>query len=172
MGYLVSENYRSQTVKSYISAIKSVLLEIDVELSENKFLLSALTRACKLCNDVFCTRLLIRIGMLNIFLDRTMDHFESINQAYLAILYCTILATMFYGLFRVGEVVTGDHLVKVTDVHIASNKQKILFILRTSKTHGKGSYPQMIKITSKGSPATSQKRKLSKQLHMCPYWLL
>ena len=54
---------------------------------------------------------------------------------------------MYYGLMRVGEVSQGDHPVKARDIHAATNKDKILVILRSSKTHGKSTYPQKIKIT-------------------------
>ena len=41
-----------------------------------------------------------------------------------------------------------EHVVKANDVHVGTNKDKLLFILRSSKTHGKGNKPQMIKISS------------------------
>ena len=65
----------------------------------------------------------------------------------------------FYGLFRVGELAKGDHPVKARDVFLATNKRKMLFILRTSKTHGKGSRPQKIKITAAG--------KIGKTINHC-----
>ena len=38
------------------------------------------------------------------------------------------------------------HALKAVDVHISRNKNKILLILHSSKTHTKGSKPQLIKI--------------------------
>ena len=51
VGHLVSMQRNSQTIKSYISAIRSVLAENDIELNENKFLLNSLKRACRIIND-------------------------------------------------------------------------------------------------------------------------
>ena len=56
-------------------------------------------------------------------------------------------------LFRIGEMVAsnhGNHTVKARDVHIGMNKNKVLFILQTSKTHGRNNFPQSIKISSVG----------------------
>ena len=44
--YLIDKGYQSSTVKSYMSAIKSVLQDDGYSWSENKVLISALTRAC------------------------------------------------------------------------------------------------------------------------------
>ena len=49
-------------------------------------------------------------------------------------------------MFRIGEVSQGDHAMKAKDVHMASNKDKMLIVLHTSKTHGRESFPQKIKI--------------------------
>ena len=71
VGYLVSKNYQSQMVKSYISAIKGILLENNIDLSEDRFLLTSLTRACKLKNDRFCTKFPITRGMLDVIIRKT-----------------------------------------------------------------------------------------------------
>ena len=42
-GFLVDNKLKSCTVKSYISAIRAVLMKIGVSLSEDKYLLSSLT---------------------------------------------------------------------------------------------------------------------------------
>ena len=83
--------------------------------------------------------------MLNMVLKK-MLHFLSLNQEFLATLYCALFSSAYFGMFRVGEITTGDHPVKVNDVQIGENKDKVLFILRTSKTHGKGDKLQKIKI--------------------------
>ena len=49
--FLVNNKLKSSTVKSYISAICSVLAEIGEELDQNNYLLKSLTRACRLRND-------------------------------------------------------------------------------------------------------------------------
>ena len=148
VGYLIENNKQSQTVRSYISAMRAMLAEVDVFLDDDQFLLAALTRACKFKNDRASMRLPIRKGMLRILLKTTSDFFNGKQQPYLATLYCALISTAYFGLFRVGEITTGSHPVLVQDVHIGRNKKKILFILRTSKTHGVYDPPQSIKITT------------------------
>ena len=70
------------------------------------------------------------------------------NQFYLECLYKAILAMMYYGLMRIGEVAKGSHTAKAAHVHVDQTKQKILVMLFSSKTHGKKDLPQKIKITS------------------------
>ena len=74
---------------------------------------------------------------------------------------------------RVGEVAKGTHPVKAADVHIGSNKNKILLILYTSKTHGFESKPQRIKITAipRKSYATNAKSMAANRF-FCPFDLL
>ena len=69
-------------------------------------------------------------------------------QPYLATLYTAFFTTMYFGMFRIGELVASQHVIKVKDVQLAGNKNKIMFILRTSKTHGLEAKPQHVKITS------------------------
>ena len=85
------------------------------------------------------------------------------DQPFLQLLYKTIFATMYYGLLRVGEATSSEHVIKAENVHIAQNKRKILLVLFTSKTHGRGNKPQEVKIT-----AIDSKLKL----HFCPFQLL
>ena len=54
------------------------------------------------------------------------------------------------------------------DVHIGDNKQKMLFVLRTSKTHWYDSKPQTIKI--KSTPINQNRKTVTHDL--CPYRLL
>ena len=166
VGYLVQENKKSQTIKSYISAIKNVLLDDRVVLNENKFLISSLTKACKYKNDHVRTRLPIKKKMLHMIINQIQTFFEGISQEYLSKMYSALVSTAYYGMFRVGELTTGDHPVLVNDVQIGQNKNKILFILRTSKTHGKYNHPQMIKICQKGKFMQKSPNQF------CPYQLL
>ena len=178
VGCLIDDDKQSSTVKSYISAIKAVLAENDIELNENTFLLNSLTRACRLVNDQIRTRLPICKPMLSAILNQIDKHFTKINQQYLRILYMTLFSTMYFGLFRIGELAQGEHPVKAKDVYIASNKKKILFLLRTSKTHWKNNKPQIIKITSykkhqKPVGIIKKIKDSSKELKFpCPYKLL
>ena len=75
-------------------------------------------------------------------------HYQKLNQEYLGLLYCTTFLTMYFGLFRISEVVRGDHAVLAKDIHLGKNKNKILSVLRSSKTHSTVISPQLVKITS------------------------
>ena len=63
-----------------------------------------------------------------------------IGQLYLALLFVTMLCPAYYGLFLIGEIAWTQHghAALAKNVQIASNKNKFLFILHSSKTHGKG----------------------------------
>ena len=56
-----------------------------------------------------------------------------------------------------GELTMGTHPILAKDVHIATNKHKLLFVLHSSKTHGKNDKPQKIKITGLPKSVTNQK---------------
>ena len=116
VGFLVQQNKKSTTVRSYISAVKAVLADDGVMLSENRYLISSLTRACKLINDKVRTRLPIQKRMLERILQCTEEFFD--QQQYLSRLYKAIFSSAYYGMLRVGEIVSGDHPVKAPDVHI------------------------------------------------------
>ena len=167
IGYLIHNNKQSSTVRSYISAIKTTLKANSINISEDSYLLASLTRACKLKNDRVKTRLPIQKGMLSVLLRKVQSHFGS--QPYLALLYTSLFSTIYFGLFRISEMVSTEHAVKACDVHVGSNKRKFLFVLHTSKTHNQGSTPQMIKISS--SDNRLNKTHSSAQLP-CPFELL
>ena len=150
VGHLIQENKNSQTIRSYVSAIKKVLRNDGVTLDEDTYLINALTRACKLHNDRVLTRFPIQKGLLRVLLHKTESFFEGKHQSYLATLYTSMFATAYYGLFRVGEITESEHNISVTDVHIGQNKDKLLFVLRSSKTHGRNNLPQKIKISRVG----------------------
>ena len=61
-------------------------------------------------------------------------------------LYKAFFLLSYYGLFRVGELALGTHTVKVKDVHIAQNKDKMMFILYHSKTHNRGPDRRRLKL--------------------------
>ena len=172
MGYLIEQGKRSQTVKSYVSGLKAILSEVNVKLDNDSFLLSALTRACKFKNDRASMRLPIGKNMLRIILAKTHDVLMDRHQPYLAVLYCALFSTAYYGLFRVGELTSGSHPVRVGNVHTGRNKKKMLFILESSKTHGKHMRPQSIKITSISSSESHIKRKTECNRNFCPYELI
>ena len=172
VGYLIDSNKQSATVKSYISAIKAVLKTNNFKLNEDQFLLTSLTRACKIRNDRVTTKLPVHKGVLYIIMKRIQYTFLKRNQPYLALLFTTMISTMYFGLFRVGELAKneGKHTVLAKDVQIGDNKKKFLFILRSSKTHLEGNDPQLIKIASSRNPKRSKGRKMLRL--PCPYKLL
>ena len=156
-------------MQSYISAIKTVLENAGIKISEDRCLLSSLARACRVVNDKVRTRLPIQKSLLTMLIAKTQEKFAS--QPYLSALFLAMFSTAYFGLFRVGELTKSEHVVKALDVHIGVNKQKILFVLRSSKTHGRYMLPQKIKICStklKSEPVAS----LMKGRMFCPYDLL
>ena len=70
VGHLIDLDRKSQTIKSYISAIRSVLNKDGVILNENKYLLTSFTRACKLRNDKVQTHLPIWKGLLRLLINK------------------------------------------------------------------------------------------------------
>ena len=101
IGYLINNNRKSTTIRSYISAIKAVLWNVDMDLSEYRILLSSLTKACKMRNNRVHAKLPISHGFLNILLSKVDVLFHDSPQPYLTILYKAILSTAYFGLFRI-----------------------------------------------------------------------
>ena len=109
-------------------------------------------------------------NLLNIILDKVDQVLR--DQPYLIVLYKAILSTTYYGLFRIGEVVktSSQHFIRVKDVHIGTNKKKLMFVLHTSKTHDQSSKPQIIKISSLNQQM--HKKSGTKDRENCPYCLI
>ena len=173
VAYLIDNNKQSSTVKSYISAIKAILKTNGFKIDEDEFLLTSLTKACRIKNDVVRTKLPVNKGMLSLLIQRVQSMYKKANQPYLALLFSTLLVTTYYGLFRVDELtwMHSGHAALAKDVQVGSNKNKFLFILHSSKTHGKGTKPQLIKI--KNDNMKSKCVKMASKLQLpCPYELL
>ena len=162
IGYLINSNRQSAMVKSYISAIKSVLQENNIEIHENQFLMSALMCTCRLNNDVLITRLPIGKGLLEMVLKEMYNRYLDIGQKYLAILFTCVFSTAYLGLFRIGELAKSQHSVLAKDVKIATNKRKLKFILRSSKIH------RSLRSRVKQSVVNQN----HKAMFFCPYKLL
>ena len=94
------------------------------------------------------------------------------KQLYLTHLYKALFSTAYFGLFRVGELTKGDHPVLARNIHIGRTKKKILFVLRSSKTHWKDQRPQLIKIASKVSPHGINNVEREELPLPCPFELL
>ena len=129
-----------------------------------------MTKACKVKNDVVYYRRPIFKSLLEILLFELERLF--CKDIYLEVLYKTILSVGYYRLFRVGELAAdlksvSNHAIKAKDVHLGKNKDKILFILHSSKTHDKESLPQKVKISA--NPTGRQKSSKLSKSHFCPF---
>ena len=160
------QNYSTQssTIASYISAIKGTLRDDGYEWDDPKIMLHSLIRACKLQNDVLKCRLPIQKGLLELILFELRRLFHS--QPYLETMYQAMFCMAYYGLMRVGELTQGEHPVKARDVHIGQNKDKILIVLYTSKTHDRSNFPQKIKIEAGHLQTGIMKKKYN---FFCPF---
>ena len=168
--HLVDEGKKSTTIKSYISAIKAILLNVSQDITEDRVLLASITRACKIRYDKVNNKLPIKKGVVNIMVNTLNDFYDS-PQPYLVVLYQAMILTTYYGLFRIGELTASPHVVKACDVHIATNKKKLMFVLHSSKTHDNSDKPQVIKI----STTSTNKNNKNVQCHpirpicCCPF---
>ena len=175
-GFLAENKRKASTIRSYMSAIKAVLMDDGVEIHEDKFLLGAITKGCSIKNDKVITRLPIHRRILQLLLQKLDDIFDT--QPFLRHLYKALFSTAYFGLFRVGELTKGDHPVKACDVHVGVNKKKMMLILRTSKTHWTSNKPQIIKICSHDKKSKKSEtsasivcREVNRQ-SFCPFQLL
>ena len=143
--YLIwEEELKSSTVKSYISAIKDVLKKDGYPWNDRTFVLNAITKTCKAKNDIVKNRLPINKNLLETVIFEAKRTFS--EQYYLEIMYSTAFLISYYGLFRIGEITDSQHAIKAINVHKGNNKNKILIFLYSSKTHGRESRPQEVKI--------------------------
>lgn len=168
IGYLIDRGMQSASVKSYVSAIKKTLIMDGYVWDDNLVLVRSLVKACRIINDRVTTRLPIHCGLLEMLLFEIQRMFSASNQYYLEIMYKTLFAIAYYGLMRVGEITMSQHVLKAKDVHIALNKDKLLLILYSSKTHGKESRPQKITITSNHNERSGNYVRR----HFCPFKLM
>ena len=156
--HLVDKGVQSSTLKSYFSAIKFILKQDGYEWNDNKMLLSSLVKSCKLENDRVKIRLPIQKGLLEMLLFEIERKFNVADpQPYLECMYKALFSLSYYGMFRVGELTLGPHTAKACNVHVGNNKDKILVVLYTSKTHGVETGPQKIKISAVKTPKLSHK---------------
>ena len=146
--YLVDGGIQSSTLRLYFSAIKHILKQDGYKWDDSKVLLNALVKSCKLENDKVKVRLPIQKGLLEMLLFEIERYYRNNQQPYLEQMYKTIFLLAYYGMMRVGELTMGDHTLKACNMHVGNNKDKILMVLYTSKTHGKESRPQRIKISA------------------------
>ena len=145
-GFLIDQGKKSKTIKSYISALRAVLKEDNQKFDYDTALLTSLMQACRRKNDFTNTKLPIRKPLLMLLISTIPDLFEA-EQPYLTVLYKAIFTTMYFGLLQIGEATQSPHVIKARDVHVGSNKNKIMLVLHTLKMHNKSSKPQIIKIS-------------------------
>ena len=84
VGFLVQNHRKSTTIKSYVSAVKAILLRGGIKLKEDRCTLNALTRACKLTVDKVKTKLPIHKTLLSILMKYLKVEFH--DQPYLYLL--------------------------------------------------------------------------------------
>ena len=114
------------------------------------------------------TRLPIQCGLLELLLFEIERLYYKQPQPFLEAMYKALFALGYYGMMRVGELTLSEHVLKAKDVHMATNKEKLLLVLYSSKTHSKGSRPQKIKITSNRTEKSGQYC----HRNFCPFKLL
>ena len=115
-------------------------------------------------NDKVKIRLPIQKGLFERILFECDRLFTETSQAYLYQLYRALFCLAYYGMMRIGELTKSPHTLKAGNIHVGHNKDKILVVLYTSKTHGKESKPQKIKIS--GVPVSNTKMG---QRFFCPF---
>ena len=159
--FLFNNGMQSSTLRSYFLAITSILKDDGYTVNYEKLLLSSLVRSCKMINDKASAKLPIQLPLLEILLFEFGQKFA--QQPYLEKLYKALFLLAYYGMFRISELTSGLHPVRAKDVHIAQNKQKLLFMLYSSKNHDAASRPQRVKIT-----ANANSHKAGK-IFFCPF---
>ena len=99
VGYLICKKLKLSTIKSYISAIWTVLTYIGIELNENKVLLTSLIKACKIHNDCIKSKLPIQKGLLMILIESVDKLYVNSPQPYLAVMCKALFNMAYFGMF-------------------------------------------------------------------------
>ena len=164
--YLYYKGFQSSTLKSYVSGIKSVLINDDYPWEDNKVKFNMIANSCSMVNDRVQTRLPIQNGLLEMLIFELERKYNA--QFYLELMFKAIFLILYYGLLRIGEVAQGTHTLLARNIHYATNngKQKLLIVLHSSKTHGPNSKPQKVRI--EGNVHLGKERN-SQQRSYCPY---
>ena len=166
VGYLINKKCKSRAIRSYICAIKSVLHDVNVTVHEDTYLLGSLIKACRLKNDQIIHKLPIHCAMIQLIVSECIEYYEDLGQHYLSMLYAAVFCSAYFGLLRIGEIAIGSHPILAINTHTGVNKKKILFVLTTSKTHGKNKKPQVIKISVTMS---KQRQMQNRKQSLCPF---
>ena len=94
--------------------------------NNDRILLSSLTKACKIKNDILKLRMPIHKNLLEMILFEIQRLFRRKKQPFLEVMYKALFILGYYSLMRIGELTSSPHVVKAKDVHMAKNKQKLL----------------------------------------------
>ena len=119
---MVEDGLQSSTLKPYMSAIKKVLIDYGYPWDNDRVLLNTLTKVCEVVDDRCRTCLPIHKNLLEQLIFELGRHF--CNQPFLLVMYRAFFLLSYYGLFRIGKLAKGDHVVKAKDVHIGKNKKQ------------------------------------------------
>ena len=166
-GFLVAHGIQSSTFKTYVSAIKKVLVTDGYMWDDDKLILNTLfLNACKRDNDAKRSRFPIKIGLLQVILYE-VERLYANNQPYLEMMYKSMFTLAYYGLLRIGELTESPHVVKAKDVYVGTMKNKIMLVLYSSKTHNKRSSPQTIKIDA----LDNYKMEVGSEKSFCPFYI-
>ena len=112
--HLMQRGLQSVTIKSYVSVIKFMLVLDGYDWQDGKILVTALSKACKVVNDILSVRLPIHCGLPELILFELQRKFE--KQWYLEVLYKAIFIISYYGLLREGEVTKGPHAIRMANI--------------------------------------------------------
>ena len=173
VGYLIENKLQTSIIRSYLSAIRGILGNEGVIIEQNSFVLTSLIRASKITNDQLLVRLPIHGSLLKLILKEINKSCDREGQHYQKCLYLLLFSVAYYGLLRIGEVTASPHALTARNVHIALNKKKVLFVLPTSKTHGHGDKPEIIKISAvenaKNNVMHSKNAAQLQRNNFCPF---
>lgn len=146
--YLSDNSYQPATISSYMSAIKYKLIHDGEQINEDKVKLASIIRTSRIRNRRVVNRMPISRHVLKQLLDTLNRKFQT--QPYLRAMYRCMCTLAYFGMLRVGEITKGTHPILAADVHMSTNRKKIIqLVLRSSKTHVKGEKPQIVRIPNK-----------------------
>ena len=131
IAHMIEQGKQSASIKSYVSAIKKLVVMDGYKWQDSEVLSTSLTKACRLINDRISIRLPIHCGFFEMLLFELERYYSSRAQDYLEWMYKALFVLCYYGLMRVGEVTMSPHVLKAKNVHMATNKDKLLLVLYT-----------------------------------------
>ena len=91
---LIQKGIQSSTLKSYISAIKSTLIDDNYKWNDDLIIVRTLTRACCKLNDHVKARFPIHVGLLELLLfelQKQLSHQHYLLQLYKAFFLFSLL---------------------------------------------------------------------------------